>query len=257
MFELQYLVMRAQSKASKTRSGMISQPFPCFFTGMRLSFLREKAVSHIKKARCGMKLNMIEHHCHCGKCGVFTMCFHHVFSIQTWAWTSLNHLWKNSHQGGPCTDYMIRTSNGTHKIMGDLAKQKGGCGQQSCYVQLDWFVVLVQLYKNYSALDIIQEKGMIVAPSRIERSNQCPFFCLLNTQTWPPNDQPWFWPRQVNKKKYTVLLAWFRSRRGEVHLFWPFLEAGLRIWNYPCGSWKKWPIATLCWPKLGNPLVSQ
>jgi hypothetical protein len=114
---------------------------------------------------------------------------------------------------------MIRTSNGTHKTMGDLAKQKGGCGQQSCYVQLDWFVVLVQLYKNYSALDIIQEKGMIVAPSRIERSNQCPFFCLLNTQTWPPNDQPWFWPRQVNKKKYTVLLAWFRSRRGEVHLF--------------------------------------
>lgn len=176
MFELQYLVVRAQSKASKTRSGMISQPFPCFFTGMRLSFLREKAVSHIKKARCGMKLNMIEHHCHCGKCGVFTMCFHHVFSIQTWAWTSLNHLWKNSHQGGPCTDYMIRTSNGTHKTMGDLAKQKGGCGQQSCYVQLDWFVVLVQLYKNYSALDIIQEKGMIVAPSRIERSNQCPFF---------------------------------------------------------------------------------
>ena len=86
-----------------------------------------------------------------------------------------------------------------------------------CNLTGSWF--LYSFTKTTPHVISSKKKGWLWHQVELNAATNALFFCLLNTQTWPPNDQPWFWPRQVNKKKYTVLLAWFRSRRGRFTCF--------------------------------------
>ena len=257
MFELQYLVMRAQSKASKPDLDDFPT-VPMFFHGYEAKFpQREGGFTHQK----GPLWDEIEHDW--TSLSLWKMRgFHHVFSPCVFdPDMGLDIPWTTCGRTVTRVDHVqiIWSEHRTEhtKSWGIWQNKKAAVvnNHVMCNLTGSWF--LYSFTKTTPHLISSKKKGWLWHQVELNAATNALFFVCFNTQHGRQTTKPWFWPRQVNKKKYTVLLAWFRSRRGEVHLFWPFLEAGLRIWNYPCGSWKKWPIATLCWPKLGNPLVSQ